>query len=511
MKNCKWALLLFMLIACHCAFAQTFPIHLQGKVLKNHESFTKGESVQFVSYSHDFMLMAHQSLDLFFIQDAKERQLKVDNKLSSYCEFCPKTVQDIWDAHILLDVLPGIQKKGVQSELRQEMEDDALQYIGEVERYGILFEDPYLESYIYGLIAKIAPKYYLDGRQNSLNIVFLQDPSTNAFTYPNGTIVLNTGLLAALHTEDELVAVLAHEIAHYVLDHGVQNVNKALVRQRRAEFWAGLATGLTAVAEGVAAANNDYYMPGLATLGVSAVSTALATQINKRLGMEFNHEQELEADKLSCQILRTLGYDPGALSSFLNRVQDGYMMLKNNSYVEESPTHPSLAERITRCGPFTEKTDIAFEQMVSFAISNIASINYINKKFSRCIQYTTQNINNHVATADDYLLKANCLLSMENTAESNQEVMSLIQQAKQLSPGNINSFKIEILVALRMHQRDYAISLLNDYIQRLLGMDSPQETVHNDVYLNNNYPFVSEEVSWAKRMLIKLNGMCVTL
>ena len=54
----------------------------------------------------------------------------------------------------------------------------------------------------------------------------------NVYMYSNGTMVIHTGLLSALHTEDELVAILSHEIAHFVLDHSVQNVNIYILFRR---------------------------------------------------------------------------------------------------------------------------------------------------------------------------------------------------------------------------------------------------------------------------------------
>ncbi len=54
---------------------------------------------------------------------------------------------------------------------------------------------------------------------------------------PNGTIMLSIGLLSIIDSEEELVSILAHEVAHFV-DHYVMNIIKQQEREKRAAFWA---------------------------------------------------------------------------------------------------------------------------------------------------------------------------------------------------------------------------------------------------------------------------------
>ena len=49
----------------------------------------------------------------------------------------------------------------------------------------------------------------------------LRDPSPNAFALPNGHIYVHTGMLARLRDEDQLAALLAHEINHVAGHHGI--------------------------------------------------------------------------------------------------------------------------------------------------------------------------------------------------------------------------------------------------------------------------------------------------
>ena len=49
--------------------------------------------------------------------------------------------------------------------------------------------------------------------------IVLNDPQANAFVVPGGKVVVNSGLISLMGTDDELAAVLSHEIAHVLARH----------------------------------------------------------------------------------------------------------------------------------------------------------------------------------------------------------------------------------------------------------------------------------------------------
>ena len=359
-----------------------------------------------------------------------------------------------------------------------------------------------LENYIYGLVNKILPLDLLHYSPYNINIIIQQNPELNAFCYPNGTIVVNTGLLANLHSEDELVAILSHEISHFVLDHSVQNVIAAIERQKRAEFWAAFATGLAAVAEGVIMAKNEYYIPGAITTSVAAASAAIASDAVDRLGMKYNHNQEYEADGLAKEILQILGYNDSALATALKRIAND---LKTEGYgyalLLDSKSHPSLKSRIDKQGTPDSSIEKDYEQMVSFAVTNTAKFKFENRRFKQCMALVAQNIVNGVGTVDDYMLYARCLLAFENTPESNAQILELLEKAKVIDPlrHNINIDKTEILVYLRLKQYDKAQTLLSAYQERIAAMGEEFKHVM----------FFEQEHNWATNMLIKLKALSI--
>ena len=55
---------------------------------------------------------------------------------------------------------------------------------------------------------------------------------------PNGAMLVSTGLLCTIDSEEELEAIIANEMVHFILDHQVDNVSRAETRAKRAAFWA---------------------------------------------------------------------------------------------------------------------------------------------------------------------------------------------------------------------------------------------------------------------------------
>lgn len=486
--------------------AQSVDIDLSATMLKNYNVWGKGNHVTITKFVHETTTDALGNVcETFYLSDDQGNNVNINAKVNTCFDFQYHTTQQLWDACIVSNVLHSLVKHGYKYDLRYEMENEALRYIQTIKNYDLEFNDPYLETYIYSLVAKIAPAYMVDGRPSSINLLIQQNPNINACCYPNGTIVLNTGLLAALHSEAELVAILSHEIAHFVLDHSVQNVIAETNRAKWAEFWASFATGLTAVAEGYIAENNEYYIPGTATYSMATLSTSIAIEIIERLGMKYNHEQESEADKYAIEVLKILGYDENALASALSRLEDEYIRERNSAHYLTSYTHPALVERIDGAGIPSKTEETTFEQTISFAVSNVAMMKYSDRRFHQCLSYVCQNIDNNVATSDDYLLKARCLLSTRNDSDSNNEVITLIEKAKQVDINNINIYKAEIIAYLRLKERIKAIELLNNYIAKL---DSYNLTdIKSDKYWESMMDFINVEKRWATQMRVKLSGI----
>lgn len=137
----------------------------------------------------------------------------------------------------------------------------------------------------------------------------------------NGECVMISTGLAAMLTDDELAAVLAHEHAHGISEH-VQST-----RSRYEQF-------LAVIAEIWRDPNRGFFRKILSTL-FNGILGALSLQAHRR-------RQELDADKLAVELCRDAGYDPAALVSALRK---GHAPEEMNFLQEIISTHPPLSER----------------------------------------------------------------------------------------------------------------------------------------------------------------------
>ncbi len=145
----------------------------------------------------------------------------------------------------------------------------------------------------------------------------------NAYCMPGGKIMVLTGLIDQLKaTDDELGAVIGHEIAHALREHGRERMSTALVQQVGIQGLAAMATGSSVAAQ---------YGVKAAEMG-SQLFFALP---NSRL-------QENEADKIGLELSARAGYNPDAAITLWQKMDK----LGGAKPVEFLSTHPSNENRI---------------------------------------------------------------------------------------------------------------------------------------------------------------------
>lgn len=86
-----------------------------------------------------------------------------------------------------------------------------------LEKHGLVYHSTALETHLAEITAPMLPPDPLERVQWRFHI--LRDPMVNAFASPNGSIYVFSGLLARAENDDEVAAVLAHEITHVTNRH----------------------------------------------------------------------------------------------------------------------------------------------------------------------------------------------------------------------------------------------------------------------------------------------------
>lgn len=98
-------------------------------------------------------------------------------------------------------------------------------------------------------------------------------------------------------------------------------------------------------------------------------------------------------------------------------------------------------------------------------------------------------------------------MSLYDSAESNSEILQLIEVAKQLEPTNINIYKTEILAFLRTKDYQKAVALMDEYLVKLNELRSSLAQVEDDRTWDSTNQFTLEEIAWTEKMKIKVKNL----
>lgn len=143
----------------------------------------------------------------------------------------------------------------------------------------------------------------------------------NAYCMPGGKIMVFSGLADKLNaTDDELAAVIGHEIAHALREHGRERMSQAYVEQ----------FGLQALAA---------FVGGTAG-SMAAQSAGMGSKL--LFSLPNGREQEREADRMGLELAARAGYNPEAAVSLWKKM----MAANKEAPPEFLSTHPSSENRI---------------------------------------------------------------------------------------------------------------------------------------------------------------------
>ncbi len=185
---------------------------------------------------------------------------------------------------------------------------------------GYYLDNPKVNDYIARVGKKLAK--VSDRPDLPYQFVVIDNPTPNAWALPGGKIAINTGLLKLIDTEDELAAVLAHEIVHAAARHRVQDWERSL------------ATSTITTLRGIVA-------PG----------QTLLTNLLKTEGLDelkLSRDTELEADEYGIEYMARAGYDLNAAVTVQEKMAK-YFKKHGESHMDElHSTHPNFSSRIAK-------------------------------------------------------------------------------------------------------------------------------------------------------------------
>jgi len=194
-----------------------------------------------------------------------------------------------------------------------------------VKKHLVLIEDPSVVNYVNTIGQHIVAQ--LPTPPFDFHFYIIKEDVYNAFAAPAGHVFINSGLLAAMESEEELAGILGHEIAHVLCRH----ISKQIERQKKI----GLAT-LAGVLTGI-------FLGGSATAAGAITSSSIAA--GQSLSLKYSRENEAEADQVGLKYLTKAGYGGGGLLKILQKIRAKQWFGPEDipSYLS---THPAIDTRM---------------------------------------------------------------------------------------------------------------------------------------------------------------------
>lgn len=195
------------------------------------------------------------------------------------------------------------------------------EYNAQVLRQNPVYQDQELQDYVQTIGQSLAAKSH---RPNLVyRFTVIDSPDINAFALPGGYIYINRGLMTYLSSEEELAAVLGHEIGHVTARHSVQQYSQSQLM--------GILSAAIEINAGRTAGN-------IANLASGALLSG------------YGRDMELEADDLGAQYIFQDGYSPQGMYQVLSVLKDQEVYSKkiaeqrgqeSRSYHGVFASHPS--------------------------------------------------------------------------------------------------------------------------------------------------------------------------
>ena len=179
-----------------------------------------------------------------------------------------------------------------ESTVNQTSAQQYAQLMRQASAKGVLNRPPEAVERVRAVAARLIPqgsRFSAEAQKWRWEVNVIDAGAVNAFCMPGGKIVVFTGLINRLKlNDDELAAIVGHEIAHALLEHGRARMSQALLQNVGINFAAA------------------YF--GLSGIGASALAQAAEVAIT----LPYSRGHETDADLVGIELAARAGYDPRA-------------------------------------------------------------------------------------------------------------------------------------------------------------------------------------------------------
>lgn len=186
--------------------------------------------------------------------------------------------------------------------------------------------DPLVINYLENLFSRLLPSSQLQDKQ--IQLVVVENKTLNAFAVPGGVIGVHTGLFQYAKSENQLAAVLSHELGHLSQRHYARQLEQQ--KKMMVPMLAGILAGLAL------AANSE---------GDGGMAAIMATQAAaQQASLRFSRQNEQEADRIGFETMVKAGLDPHAAADMFEEMMGaGRFSRRPPEYLL---THPVTESRV---------------------------------------------------------------------------------------------------------------------------------------------------------------------
>ena len=221
---------------------------------------------------------------------------------------------------------------GAASNAARSISEDEEYYIGRAVAASLipqfrLLENKKLTDYVNYVGQTVALHSDKPQTYGGYHFAMLDSSEINAFACPGGMIFITRGMLNAVRNEDELAAVLAHEVGHISHRDGISAIKKTRWTE-----------AVTIIGSKAASEYGSEELSSLVNIFEGSIDDIVKTLVVNGYGQS----QEYDADKAALDYLAKAGYNPGALKDFLER------LLTKGGAAEGGlfKTHPATSNRL---------------------------------------------------------------------------------------------------------------------------------------------------------------------
>jgi predicted Zn-dependent protease len=206
------------------------------------------------------------------------------------------------------------------------------QMMAEAQKKGVLDRDAAQVQRVRNIVNRLVPPttvFRPEAQKWPWEVHVISVDEANAWCMPGGKMAIYTGLIQKLNlTDDEIAAVMGHEIAHALREHARERIS----RQMGTQMAVGIAGAL---------------------FGIGQLGQGLGNMVaDVTLNLPNSRLHETEADRIGVELAARAGYDPRAAIRLWEKMAKGSNGGQPPKWLS---THPSHEDRLADLKVYSEK------------------------------------------------------------------------------------------------------------------------------------------------------------